>query len=75
MNFEEMLTELDIRSEEMSLNGYGISITSLEEVFMKVGAETNSPNHQEDDDIVDVRANNIITDVESVECEFFAIMF
>ncbi|KAL5277954.1 ABCA3.2 family protein [Megaselia abdita] len=68
MNFEEMLTELDSRSDELGLNGYGISITSLEEVFMKVGAETNSPNHEEDE-IVDTRTNNMITDVESVESD------
>lgn len=67
MNFEEMLTELDTRSEELALNGYGISITSLEEVFMKVGAETNSPNHEEDE-ILDVKTNNMMNDVESVEC-------
>lgn len=64
-----MLTDLDNRSEELGLNGYGISITSLEEVFMKVGAEKNSEHHQ-DDEIEDSRTNNMITDVESVESKY-----
>ncbi|XP_032594289.1 phospholipid-transporting ATPase ABCA3 isoform X2 [Drosophila grimshawi] len=37
--FEEMFSELEERSSELHLNGYGVGITSMEEVFMKVGAE------------------------------------
>ncbi|XP_070068185.1 phospholipid-transporting ATPase ABCA3-like [Drosophila takahashii] len=40
--FEEMFNELEERSDDLHLNGYGVSITSLEEVFMKVGAEQDS---------------------------------
>lgn len=35
-----MFRDLESNSEQLKLNGYGISITSLEEVFMKVGSET-----------------------------------
>ncbi|XP_073830693.1 ATP binding cassette subfamily A member 3 isoform X2 [Musca autumnalis] len=43
--FEEMFRDLEDNSDELKLNGYGIGITSLEEVFMKVGAEGNAtPN-------------------------------
>ncbi|XP_055909470.1 phospholipid-transporting ATPase ABCA1-like isoform X2 [Eupeodes corollae] len=38
-HFEKMFHDLETQSDELALNGYGISITSLEEVFMKVGAE------------------------------------
>ncbi|KAM7349571.1 ATP binding cassette subfamily A member 3 isoform 2-T3 [Cochliomyia hominivorax] len=37
--FEEMFRSLEEQSDDLRLNGYGIGITSLEEVFMKVGAE------------------------------------
>ncbi|KAH8387873.1 hypothetical protein KR093_009980 [Drosophila rubida] len=40
--FEKMLGALEDRSKELHLNGYGVGITSMEEVFMKVGAETNA---------------------------------
>ncbi|KAH8261715.1 hypothetical protein KR044_002735 [Drosophila immigrans] len=40
--FEKMLGALEERSEELGLGGYGVGITSMEEVFMKVGAETNA---------------------------------
>ncbi|XP_055842779.1 LOW QUALITY PROTEIN: uncharacterized protein LOC129909731 [Episyrphus balteatus] len=41
-HFEDMFLALETKSDELSLNGYGISITSLEEVFMKVGAEKHA---------------------------------
>ncbi|XP_034485230.1 ATP-binding cassette sub-family A member 3-like isoform X3 [Drosophila innubila] len=40
--FEKMLGALEDRSAELHLSGYGIGITSMEEVFMKVGAEINA---------------------------------
>lgn len=51
--FEEMFRDLEENSERLQLSGYGISITSLEEVFMKVGAENASdhkPVDHDDDD-------------------------
>ncbi|XP_018787318.1 PREDICTED: ATP-binding cassette sub-family A member 3 [Bactrocera latifrons] len=41
--FEEMFSELETKSGDLMLGGYGVGITSMEEVFMKVGAE-NSGN-------------------------------
>ncbi|XP_050743794.1 phospholipid-transporting ATPase ABCA1-like [Drosophila biarmipes] len=46
--FEEMFSQLEDSSEQLRLNGYGVSITSLEEVFMKVGAERNSTGKLKD---------------------------
>ncbi|KAL7744177.1 hypothetical protein ACLKA6_009151 [Drosophila palustris] len=40
--FEKMFGALEERSKELHLSGYGIGITSLEEVFMKVGADTDA---------------------------------
>ncbi|KAJ8964470.1 hypothetical protein NQ317_016593 [Molorchus minor] len=37
--FEPMLRELENHSKELGVQGYGISLTTLEEVFMKVGAD------------------------------------
>ncbi|XP_037714104.1 ATP-binding cassette sub-family A member 3-like [Drosophila subpulchrella] len=46
--FEEMFSQLEDNSEKLHLNGYGVSITSLEEVFMKVGAEKDSTGKLKD---------------------------
>uniref|UniRef100_A0A6P7GKL5 ATP-binding cassette sub-family A member 3-like n=1 Tax=Diabrotica virgifera virgifera TaxID=50390 RepID=A0A6P7GKL5_DIAVI len=37
--FEPMLRELETESEMLGIRSYGISLTTLEEVFMKVGAD------------------------------------
>ncbi|CAH0549211.1 unnamed protein product [Brassicogethes aeneus] len=37
--FEEMLKDLEEHQEELGVNGYGISMTTLEEVFLKVGSD------------------------------------
>lgn len=39
-----MFGDLERESDNLKLNGYGIGITSLEEVFMKVGAEDSNMN-------------------------------
>ncbi|KAH8409301.1 hypothetical protein KR009_012305 [Drosophila setifemur] len=46
--FEEMFGQLEDQSDELHLNGYGVGITSMEEVFMKVGAEKDSTGHLKD---------------------------
>ncbi|XP_034472561.1 ATP-binding cassette sub-family A member 3 isoform X2 [Drosophila innubila] len=40
--FEKMFGALEERSADLHLSGYGVGITSMEEVFMKVGAETDA---------------------------------
>ncbi|XP_068154368.1 LOW QUALITY PROTEIN: phospholipid-transporting ATPase ABCA3 [Drosophila tropicalis] len=46
--FEQMFGQLEERSQELHLNGYGVGITSMEEVFMKVGAEKGSDGKLKD---------------------------
>jgi hypothetical protein len=33
--FEDMLNDLEVHSNELGVGSYGISLTTLEEVFMK----------------------------------------
>ncbi|KAH8273382.1 hypothetical protein KR018_002047 [Drosophila ironensis] len=44
--FEDMFRALEDKSDELNLSGYGVGITSMEEVFMKVGAEKNSTGNE-----------------------------
>lgn len=54
--FEDLLKDLERHSQNLGINSYGISLTTLEEVFMKVGAdsgeilkrniETSNPNNK-----------------------------
>ncbi|XP_057661740.1 phospholipid-transporting ATPase ABCA3-like [Diorhabda carinulata] len=37
--FEAMLTQLELESKKLGVRSYGISLTTMEEVFMKVGAD------------------------------------
>ncbi|KMZ10903.1 phospholipid-transporting ATPase ABCA3 isoform X1 [Drosophila simulans] len=46
--FEEMFGQLEEQSDELHLNGYGVGITSMEEVFMKVGAEKDNTGNIKD---------------------------
>ncbi|KAH8326811.1 hypothetical protein KR059_012458 [Drosophila kikkawai] len=46
--FEEMFGQLEDQSDELHLNGYGVGITSMEEVFMKVGAEKDISGNVKD---------------------------
>lgn len=43
--FEEIFRELEKRKDELNVEGFGVGNTSLEEVFMKVGAES-MPNDE-----------------------------
>lgn len=42
--FEKMFSALENHAERLKLSGYGISISSLEEVFMKAGTENSYKN-------------------------------
>ncbi len=37
--FQEFFLDFDCRLGELGIKGYGISVTSLEEVFLRVGSE------------------------------------
>lgn len=37
--FNQIFSELESRSKELGVDSYGVSLTTLEEVFMKVGTD------------------------------------
>ena len=37
--FKQFFSDFDSKLDELQIAGYGISVTSLEEVFLRVGAE------------------------------------
>ncbi|XP_019627958.1 PREDICTED: ATP-binding cassette sub-family A member 3-like [Branchiostoma belcheri] len=39
--FEALFTEIEERKEELGIDGYGASITTMEEVFLKVGGDSD----------------------------------
>lgn len=67
--FEEMFQSLENNSEALNLNGYGVSITSLEEVFMKVGAE-NSHDGNQQKAIMNGTSAYVDDGQESMHCKF-----
>ncbi|XP_065364636.1 phospholipid-transporting ATPase ABCA3-like isoform X2 [Calliphora vicina] len=68
--FEEMFGSLEEQSDELKLNGYGIGITSLEEVFMKVGAENaNDGSRKQASAIMNGGSGYPDDDVESITSE------
>lgn len=68
--FEEMFSSLEDQSNNLKLNGYGIGITSLEEVFMKVGAENASDgSHKQASTIMNGGSGYPNDDVESITCK------
>lgn len=40
--FEELFLELETRRQELGIASYGASVTTMEEVFLKVGEEMDS---------------------------------
>ena len=40
--FEELFLELETRRKELGIASYGASVTTMEEVFLKVGEEMDS---------------------------------
>lgn len=67
-----MFGDLERQSDDLRLNGYGIGITSLEEVFMKVGAEdanTNGATNKQASARMNGTNSYPEEDVESITCE------
>lgn len=70
--FHTMFSELEDRSVELGVDSYGISLTTLEEVFMKVGSDSSRLKH----DPVGANVNNNLLDIENSaygskeECEY-----
>jgi len=68
--FEKMFGALEDRSKELHLSGYGVGITSMEEVFMKVGAETDAEGNRKDTQtIMKGGSGNADDDNESMQCK------
>ena len=73
--FEEMFSSLENQSNDLKLNGYGIGITSLEEVFMKVGAENaNNGSRKQASAIMNGTSGYPDDDAESITCRFYLIL-
>lgn len=70
--FHPMFAELEERSDELGVDSYGISLTTMEEVFMKVGSDPSRLTH----DLVGTRGNDNLLDIENSaygskeECKF-----
>uniref|UniRef100_W8AEW5 ATP-binding cassette sub-family A member 3 n=1 Tax=Ceratitis capitata TaxID=7213 RepID=W8AEW5_CERCA len=73
--FEEMFSDLETNSGNLMLGGYGVGITSMEEVFMKVGAENsgngtkkeqltimNGGSGYNDDDVESINSDNMFSE-------------
>lgn len=68
--FEEMFSDLETQSGDLMLAGYGVGITSMEEVFMKVGAE-NSGNGTKKEQMAIMNGGSGFNDddIESTNCK------
>lgn len=44
--FNQIFSELENRSTELGVDSYGVSLTTLEEVFMKVGTDSIKPDNE-----------------------------
>ncbi|KAK4876911.1 hypothetical protein RN001_009417 [Aquatica leii] len=47
--FEQMLGELEENSKQLGIQSYGVSLTTLEEVFMKIGADNCQEESSEEE--------------------------
>lgn len=43
--FEQMFSDLENQRESLHLGGYGVSLTTLEEVFLKIGSDSINLDH------------------------------
>ncbi|CAN0295273.1 unnamed protein product, partial [Ectocarpus sp. 13 AM-2016] len=50
-NFVDMFREIDARKEQLGVAGYGVSVTTLEEVFLRVGHGAEMPLPSSDSDV------------------------
>lgn len=59
--FNKIFSELENRSDELGVDSYGVSLTTLEEVFMKVGTD---PINSDDEPLL---VNGSLTDKQDSE--------
>ena len=43
-HFEQLFTEMELKQKDLGIGSFGISVTTMEEVFLKVGEDPNSPD-------------------------------
>ncbi|XP_066292809.1 phospholipid-transporting ATPase ABCA3-like isoform X1 [Branchiostoma lanceolatum] len=58
--FEALFTEIEERKEELGIDGYGASITTMEEVFLKVGGDS--------DPDIDKHLHRVTESYDSMSC-------
>lgn len=64
--FERMLKDLEDNHEHLNINGYGISMTTLEDVFMQTGSELNENSTNNDSSNVSTESLNGFKENDSV---------
>jgi len=52
--FKEFFSLFDSKLEELSVHSYGITVTTLEEVFLKAGEDTHPADSEEADNLLNV---------------------
>ncbi|KAF5294595.1 hypothetical protein FQA39_LY13354 [Lamprigera yunnana] len=65
--FENMLRELEVESSNFGIRSYGIALTTLEEVFMKVGADHGQEEENNASEFGHI--NPIFRQIEQVQTE------
>eukprot|EP00490_Sorites_sp_Unknown_P025468 CAMPEP_0114678684 /NCGR_PEP_ID=MMETSP0191-20121206/52057_1 /TAXON_ID=126664 /ORGANISM="Sorites sp." /LENGTH=164 /DNA_ID=CAMNT_0001953079 /DNA_START=1525 /DNA_END=2016 /DNA_ORIENTATION=+ len=59
--FAQLFKELDTQSEQLSISNYGIGVTTLEEVFLKIGHDEEEQKAKEENELLDKKAGIIVT--------------
>lgn len=73
-DFHIMFRELEDRSSELGIDSYGISLTTMEEVFMKIGSDPSRVAHT-----IGINGNESMSEIENIEygskekCKFIVI--
>ncbi|XP_035432453.1 phospholipid-transporting ATPase ABCA1 [Spodoptera frugiperda] len=61
--FEEMLNDLECNMEKIKYKNYGLTATTLEDVFMSVGSDLAPVNNSDNDDAVTTTTDSTIDDI------------
>ncbi|KAK6173673.1 hypothetical protein SNE40_017083 [Patella caerulea] len=59
--FSSLFKDIEVQKDELGINSFGTTATTMEEVFLKVGKETddNYDDEEDDDNITPYRFNNL----------------
>ncbi|XP_045462662.1 phospholipid-transporting ATPase ABCA3-like isoform X2 [Harmonia axyridis] len=81
--FEDMFRELERSQKELGVNSYGVSLTTLEEVFMKVGADHEGSARPESSENgisngnhckVSIGGNHFLTGYKLIKNQYLAML-